>query len=148
MAAKTKSDTVISSVKVIKDKFWHFVLTLSSAVNISQSTSSVRRELSKTPYDDWEESVSTALRFNSKKSFHNPPIFTNRKDPIIEQLWLKMQSKLKLNRERYPDNNTPICYAKNCCGGKALKHLQPQLLVDSLIPFEIIEELFTKLEKV
>ena len=58
-----------------------------------------------------------------------------------------MQSELMLNREHYPDNNTKIYYAKNCCGGKALEHLQPHLLVDSLIPFETIGELFTKLEE-
>ena len=59
-----------------------------------------------------------------------------------------MQSKLKLNQEHYSDNDIQICYAKNRYGGKALEHLQPHLYADSLIPFEIVDDLFTKLEEV
>ena len=59
-----------------------------------------------------------------------------------------MQSKLKFNREYYPDNNTQIYYAENHYGGEALEHLQPHLCADSLISFETVDELFTKLEEV
>ena len=59
-----------------------------------------------------------------------------------------MQSKLKFNQKHYLDNNTQICYAKNRCGGEALEHLQPHLRANSLISFKIVDDLFTKLEKV
>ena len=59
-----------------------------------------------------------------------------------------MQSKLKLNREHYSDNDTQICYAEKRYGDKALEYLQPHLHADSLILFETVDELFIKLEKV
>ena len=83
-----------------------------------------------------------------KKLFPDPPIFTNGKDPTIEQWLSKMQSKLKLNQKHYLDNDTQICYTQNRYGGKALKHLSPHLRTDSLIPFETVDNLFTKLEEV
>ena len=59
-----------------------------------------------------------------------------------------MQSKLELNQEPYPDNDTQICYAKNRYRSKALEHLQPYFHIDSLIPFKTVDNLFTKLEEV
>ena len=59
-----------------------------------------------------------------------------------------MQNKLKLNWEYYFDNNTQICYAKNHCGDKALKHLQLYFCANSLISFKIVDNLFTKLKEV
>ena len=59
-----------------------------------------------------------------------------------------MRSKLKLNRKHYSDNDTQICHAENRCGGEALEYLQPHLRTDSLIPFETVDDLFTKLEEV
>ena len=59
-----------------------------------------------------------------------------------------MRSKLQLNWKHYPDNNTQICYAENRCEGEAREHLKSHLYADSLILFEIVDNLFTKLEKV
>ena len=59
-----------------------------------------------------------------------------------------MQCKLKFHWEHYLDNDTQICLAKNCYRSKAPKHLPLYLYADSLILFEIIDDLFTKLEKV
>ena len=59
-----------------------------------------------------------------------------------------MQNKLKLNQEHYSDNDTQICYAVNRCEGKTLDYLQLYLRSDSLILFETVDELFTKLEEV
>ena len=148
IVAKTKTDTVLPSVEIPIDTSRHFVHALSPSANKSQSASSMQQDLSKTPYNDWGESVSTATRFSSKKSFPDSLIFTNGKDPTIEQWLSKMRSKLKLNQEHYPDNDTQICYAENRCGGEALEHLQPHLRADSLIPFETVDDLFTKLEEV
>ena len=67
---------------------------------------------------------------------------------MIEQWLSKIQNKLKLNQEYYPDNDTQICYILNRYGGKVLKYLQPHLRSDSLIPFEIRDKLFKKLEEV
>ena len=104
--AKTKTDTVLPSVKIPIDTSRHFVHALSPSASKFQSASSMQRDLSKTLYNDRGESVSTATRFSSKKSFLDPPIFTNGKDPTIKQWLSKMQNKLKLNREHYPDNDT------------------------------------------
>lgn len=59
-----------------------------------------------------------------------------------------MQNKFKLNRKYYFNNNTLIYYIKNCYRGKSLEYLQPYLQIDSLILFEIVNKLFTKLKKV
>ena len=75
-------------------------------------------------------------------------IFTNKKDPTIEKWLLKIQNKLKLNQKHYLDNNTQIYYAKNCYRDEVLEHLQLHLHINLLIPFEIVDNLFTKLEKV
>ena len=34
-----------------------------------------------------------------------------------------MQNNLNFNQKYYFNNNTQICYTKNCYGGKALKYL-------------------------
>lgn len=59
-----------------------------------------------------------------------------------------MQNKLKPNWEYYFDNDTQIYYTENRCGNKALKYLQLHFCADSLILFEIVDDLFTKLEEV
>ena len=57
---------------------------LSLATNKSQSTLSVRQKLSKISYDNYKKSVNIITRFNSKKSFFDLLIFTNKKDLIIK----------------------------------------------------------------
>ena len=44
----------------------------------------MQQNLLKTLYNNQRKSVSIATRFNSKKSFPNLAIFTNRKDSTIE----------------------------------------------------------------
>ena len=147
-AAKTKTDTVLPSIEIPIDTSRHFVHALSSSANKFQSASSIQQDLSKTLYNDQRELVSTATGHSSKKLFRDLSIFTNGKDLTMEQWLSKMQSKLKLNQEHYSDNVTQICYVENHYGDKALKHLQPHLHADSLIPFETVDKLFTKLEEV
>ena len=73
----------------------------------------------------------------------------NCPDEISFITWLVIwPHDITLNQEYYPDNDTQICYAKNRCKGKALEHLQLHLRADSLIPFETVDNLFTKLEEV
>ena len=66
----------------------------------------MQQNLSKILYNDQGESISITTKFNLKKLFFDLPIFTNKKNPIIEQQLLKMQNKLKPNQEHYPNNNT------------------------------------------
>ena len=108
-ATKTKTDTVLPSIEIPIDTSWHFVHALSFSANKFQSASSMQRDLSKTLYNDRGESISIATRFSLKKSFPNPPIFFDGKDPTIEQWLSKMRKKLKLNQEYYLDNDTQIC---------------------------------------
>lgn len=148
IVAKTKTNTVLPSVKNPINTSWYFVYALSSSANKSQLPSSIQRDLLKTLYNNWGKSVYTATKFSLKKSFLNLLIFTDEKNPTIEQWLSKMQSKFKFNQKHYLDNDTQICYIKNHCRSKTLEHLQPYLRADSWILFETVDDLFTKVEKV
>lgn len=148
MAIKTKSDTILQSIKVSIDISQYFVYTLSLIANKSPLTLSIQQKLSKTPYNNSGKFVSTIIIFSFKKSFSDLSIFINEKDLTIKHQLLKMQIKLKLNQEHYFDIDIYICYVKNYYKSKALEYLQFHLCTNLLISFKIINKLFTKLERV
>ncbi len=82
------------------------------------------------------------------KVLPDPPIFTDGKDPSIDQWLSKMQRKFEINWDHYPTNRSKLIYVKNRVGRKALQHLEPCLRLNSIIPFTTIDNLFNHLEDI
>ena len=82
------------------------------------------------------------------KALLDPPIFTDGKDPSIDQWLSKMRGKFEINWDHYPTDRSKLIYAENRVGGKALQHLEPCLRVNSITPFATIEDLFNHLEDI
>ena len=82
------------------------------------------------------------------KALLDPPIFTDGKDPSIDQWLSKMQGKFEINWDYYPTDQSKLIYAENRVGRKALQHLEPCLCVNSITPFATIEDLFNHLEDI
>ena len=82
------------------------------------------------------------------KALPDPPIFTDGKDPSIDQWLSKMRGKFEINWDHYPTDRSKLIYAENRVGGKALQHLEPCLRLNSITPFTTIDDLFNHLEDI
>lgn len=65
--AKTKTNIIFPLVKIPIATFQYFVYALFLSFNKSQLALSMQQDLSKTFYNDWRRSISTAIKFNLKK---------------------------------------------------------------------------------
>lgn len=54
------------------------------------------------------------------KALPDSPIFTNRKNPSIDQWLSKMQGKFEINWDYYPIDRNMFIYSENRVGRKAL----------------------------
>lgn len=77
MTTKIKSDTIFLLIEVLIDTFRKFIYILFLVVNKSQPILNIYQEITKTFYDDYGKSVSTTIKFSSKKLFFDLSIFTN-----------------------------------------------------------------------
>ena len=82
------------------------------------------------------------------KALPDPPLFTDGKDPSIDQWLSKMRGKFEINWDHYPSERSKLIYAENRVGGKALQHLEPCLRLNSITPFTTIDDLFNHLEDI
>ena len=82
------------------------------------------------------------------KALPDPSIFTDGKDPSIDQWLSKMRGKFEINWDHYPTDRSKLIYAENRVEGKALQHLESCLRVNSITPFVTIEDLFNHLEDI
>ena len=82
------------------------------------------------------------------KALPDPPLFTDGKDPSINQWLSKMRGKFEINWDHYPSERSKLIYAENRVGGKALQHLEPRLRLNSVTPFTTIDDLFNHLEDI
>ena len=82
------------------------------------------------------------------KALPDPPLFTDGKDPSIDQWLLKMRGKFEINWDHYPSERSKLIYAENRVGGKALQHLEPCLRLNSITLFTTIDNLFNHLEDI
>lgn len=81
---KANSNIIFLSIKVSIDKSQYFIHILSVIINKPQLTLNIYKKLSKTLYNDYTKLVNIAIRFSSKKSFSNLPIYIDEKELIIE----------------------------------------------------------------
>ena len=82
------------------------------------------------------------------KALSDPPLFTDGKDPSIDQWLSKMRGKFEINWDHYPSERSKLIYAENRVGGKALQHLEPCLRLNSITSFTTIDDLFNHLEDI
>ena len=82
------------------------------------------------------------------KTLPDPPIFTNEKNPSIDQWLFKMQRKFEINWDHYPINQSKLIYAENRVEKKVLQHLELCLCVNLIAFFTTIENLFNYLEDI
>ena len=82
------------------------------------------------------------------KALPDPPLFTDEKDPSIDQWLLKMKGKFEINWDYYPSQKSKLIYAKNQVRGRALQHLEHCLQLNSITPFTTIDDLFNHLEDI
>ena len=59
-----------------------------------------------------------------------------------------MQSKIEINWDHYPTDQSKLIYVKNRVGRKVLQHLEPCLRVNLITFFATIEDLFNHLENI
>lgn len=76
----------------------------------------------------------------------DPPIFTNGKDPTIDQWLFKMRGKFEVDCDQYPSESSKLIYTEKRVGGKVLQHLEAYLQCNSLESFYTVEDLFTRLQ--
>ena len=82
------------------------------------------------------------------KALPDPSIFTDRKNPSIDQWLSKMRGKFEINWDHYPTDRCKLIYGENRVGGKVLQRLEPCLRLNSITPFATIEDLFNHLEDI
>lgn len=102
------------------------------------------RPLSKTPLSE-DDSVSHS---RPTTRIPDPPIFTNGKDPTIDQWLFKMRGKFEADCDQYPSESSKLIYTEKRVEGKALQHLEAYLHCNSLESFYTVEDLFTRLQNV
>ena len=144
-SAFAKLDKPLSSIKSFIDQrgstFTHALLPL---VN-NQSRSESKRLTRNTHTGSDDGSFGSG---KLTKALPDPPIFTDGKDPSIDQWLSKMRGKFEINWDHYPTDRSKLIYAENRVGGKALQHLEPCLRVNSITFFATIEDLFNHLEDI
>lgn len=102
------------------------------------------RSTSKTPLSE-DNSVSHS---RPTTRIPDPPIFTNGKDPTIDQWLFKMRGKFEANCDQYPSESSKLIYTEKRLGDKALQHLEAYLQSNSLESFHTVEDLFNHLQNV
>ena len=83
---------------------------------------------------------------NFTKALPDPPIFTDGKDPSMDQWLSKMQGKFEINWDHYLTDQSKLIYAENRVGKKAWPYLESCLYVNSITFFAIIKDLFNHLK--
>ena len=78
----------------------------------------------------------------------DPPMFTDNKDPNIDDWLSKMRSKLEANADHFLTETLRKAYVENRIGGDANKHIAPRLRKDSRNPFHTAEDIFACLFRV
>lgn len=106
-----------------------------------------RRPLSKAPLIS-EEDYSVSHHTRQTVKIPDPAIFTNGKDPTIDQWLLSMRARFEFDRDYYSSESNKLIYAKGRVGGKAQQHLEAYLHSNSLTSFSTIEDLFAHLQHI
>lgn len=104
-----------------------------------------RRPLSKAPLSEEDYSVSHSRQ---TVKIPDPAIFTNGKDPTIDQWLLSMRARFEFDSDYYSSESNKLIYAKGRVGGKAQQHLEAYLHSNSLTSFSTIEDLFAQLQHI
>ena len=144
-SAFAKPDKPLPSIESpIDQRGSTFTHALSPLVN-NQSRSENKRPTRNTHTGSDNGSLGSG---NFTKALPDPPIFTDGKDPSMDQWLSKMRGKFEINWDHYLTDRSKLIYAKNRVGGKALQHLEPCLRVNSITPFATIKDLFNHLEDI
>lgn len=103
------------------------------------------RPLSKAPLREDDYSVSHTRQ---TLKIPDPAIFTNGKDPTIDQWLFNMRAKFELDGDHYSSESNKLMYAKGRVGGKAQEYLEAYLHSNSLTSFSNVEDLFAHLQHI
>ena len=82
------------------------------------------------------------------KALLDPPLYTDGKNPSINQWLSKMQGKFEINWDHYPLKRSKLIYIENRVGGKVLQHLKPYFRLNSITFFTTINDLFNYLKDI
>lgn len=104
-----------------------------------------RRPLSKAPLREDDYSVSHTRQ---TLKVPDPAIFTNGKDPTIDQWLFNMRAKFEFDSDHYFSESNKLMYAKGRVGGKAQEYLEAYLHSNSLTSFSNVEDLFAHLQHI
>ena len=104
-----------------------------------------RRPLSKAPLSEDDYSVSHTRQ---TLKIPDPAIFTNGKDPTIDQWLFNMRAKFEFDGDHYSSESNKLIYAEGRVGGKAQQHLEAYLHSNSLTSFSTLEDLFAHLQHI
>jgi hypothetical protein len=81
----------------------------------------------------------------TSKKLPDPPIFTDGKDPLIDDWLSAMRNKLEGNADWYQTALQEKAYVRTRIGGDAIRHLSSRFKKDSVKPFLSAEEIFEEL---
>jgi hypothetical protein len=81
----------------------------------------------------------------TSKKLPDPPIFTDGKDPLIDDWLSAMRNKLEGNADWYLTALQEKAYVRTRIGGDAIRHLSSRFKKDSVKPFLSAEEIFEEL---
>lgn len=104
-----------------------------------------RRTLSKAPPSEDDYSVSHT---RPTLRIPDPAIFTNGKDPTIDQWLLNMRDRFEFDGDDYSSESNKLTYAKGRVGGKARQHLETYLHSTSRTSPSTVEDLFAHLQHI
>ncbi len=84
----------------------------------------------------------------TSKKLPDPPIFTDGKDPTIDDWLSAMRNKLEGNADWFPTDVQQKAYVRTRIGGDAMKHLTARFFKDSIKPYTTADEIFDDLYQI
>lgn len=95
-----------------------------------------------------ETGENTGLRPKSERSpkLPDPPMFSDNKEPDIDEWISAMRNKFQANGDWYPLDENKLTYTRSRLTGDAMKHLKSRFRQNSPKPFTSAEEIFEALD--
>ncbi len=102
------------------------------------------KNLGNTPLPTTEGDVAVP----TSKKLPDPPIFTDDKDPTIDDWLSAMRNKLEENADWFSTDVQQKAYVRTRIGGDAMKHLTSRFSKDSIKPYTTADEIFEDLYQI
>ncbi len=87
-------------------------------------------------------------KISTTKKFSDSSVFTDGKNPMIDEWLSVMRNKMKVNENWYSTKTMKKTYVRTRLRGDAMKHLASRFKKDSIKSFDTAEEIFDEMNRI